>query len=417
MAAMTTITSRIFDLRIDQHTIKVPLDWNNPAGADIDVHAAVVTREGGEELPYLLFLQGGPGHEAPRALASPLSPPWLEQALKEYRVVMLDQRGTGNSTPVTDAILDLGTDAVAEHLTHLRADSIVRDAEAIREHLGAKTWSTLGQSFGGFTTLSYLSTNAASLDRVFITGGLSAIGRTPHEVYTATYDKLRTASLAYYRRFPKHRHAVRRLVDLAADGNIVLPDGERVSVSRLRSLGSLLGSDNGWQTLWTLLEKAPDTNAFRYDLAAALPYSGRNPLYYVFHESCYADGHATSWAADAAEPEDFRADPTLLTGEHTRREWVTTVPAFEPWREVAEKLAEFEWPKLYDAEAIADSGITGAAAVYINDLFVPYEFSMETAALMPGLKVWATTEHEHSGLRTGSVLQRLLDLGHDRALR
>lgn len=408
----------MFDLRIDNHTLTVPLNWSAPSDQrTIDIHASVITRDGGEDLPYLVFLQGGPGHEAPRALAAPFSPPWLETALGEYRVVMLDQRGTGKSTPVTDAILDRGTDAVVEHLQFLRADSIVRDAEAMREHLGAKTWNTLGQSFGGFTTLAYLSTDATSLDRVFITGGLSAVGRTPAQVYSSTYDKMRTASEGYYRRFPAHRDQMRRLIDLAGEGAITLPDGEVVSVSRIRSLGMLLGSDHGWQTLWALLEHDPDTNAFRHDLAAAMPYTGRNPLYYVFHESSYADGHPTRWAAEVVEPEDFLADPTLLTGEHVRRDWAETVPAFMPWRDVVHAMAEVPWPKVYDAEKIAASGVRGAASVYVNDLFVPYEYSMETAALLPGVKVWATTEHEHSGLRTGPVLKKLFDLGHDRAIR
>ncbi len=408
----------MFDLRIDEHTLTLPLDWTNPGdGRTIGVHASVVTRAGGENLPYLVFLQGGPGHEAPRPFAAPFNPPWLEAALKEYRVVLLDQRGTGKSTPVTDEILNRGTAEVVEYLQFLRADSIVRDAEAVREHLGAPTWNTLGQSFGGFTTLAYLSTHASSLDRVFITGGLSPVGRAPGEVYALTFEKLRTANSAYYRRFPGHRDAVRRLVDLAADGGIVLPDGEVVSVSRLRSLGMLLGSDHGWQTLWSLLDQDPATNAFRHDLAAAMPYTGRNPLYYVFHESSYADGHPTNWAAHSVEPEDFRNDPTLLTGEHVRPDWAETVPAFRPWRDVVHAIAEVDWPRVYDAAAIAESGVRGAAAVYLNDLYVPYEFSMETAALLPNVEIWATTEHEHSGLRTGPVLGRLIELGHGRAVR
>lgn len=415
---MTTTTRRMQDVTIDDHTVTVPLDWGNPGdGRTIDVHASVVTPDGGEKLPHLVFLQGGPGSEAPRVLRSPSSPPWLDAALQQYRVVMLDQRGTGRSTPVGDHDLERGTDAVVERLTHLRADSIVRDAEAVREHLGVSTWSTLGQSFGGFTTLAYLTTDATSLERIFITGGLSPVGRSADDVYSLTYDKLRTANLGYYRRFPGHRDAVRRLVGLAADGRIELPGGEVVSVSRLRSLGMLLGSDHGWQTLWSLLDQEPRTNAFRHDLADALAFRGRNPLYYVLHESSCADGVATRWAADRVEPEDFRADPTLLTGEHVRRDWAKTVPAFQPWREVAEKLADVEWPKLYDAETIAASGISGAAAVYYNDLFVPFEYSMDTAALMPGLSVRVTSEHEHSGLRTGDVLSQLIDLADGRTVR
>lgn len=414
----STTTHHMQDLTVENHTIDVPLVWGDPDdGRSIEVHACVVIREDGADLPYLVFLQGGPGSEAPRALASPTSPSWLGDALKHYRVVLLDQRGTGRSTPVRDEDLERGTDAVVEHLTHLRADAIVRDAEAMREHLGATTWNTLGQSFGGFTTMAYLSTDASSLDRAYFTGGLSGIGLPAEDVYALTYDKMRAATLRYYRRFPEHRDAVARLVDLAADGAIVLPDREVVSVSRIRSLGMLLGSDDGWQTLWSLLEQDPATNAFRHDLAAALPYRGRNPLYYVLHESSYADGVVTNWAAERAEPDDFLADPTLLTGEHVRREWAETVPAFQPWREVAEALAQVQWPRLYDAEAIAASGIRGAAAVYYNDVFVPVEHSLATAGLMPDVRVRITSEHEHSGLRTGQVLPRLIDLAQDRILR
>lgn len=420
MSTTTTTTTRrrLLDLTVDEHTLTLPLVWDDPRDTrTIDVFAAVVTREGGETLPYLVFLQGGPGHEAPRPFHSPSGPAWLDEALAHYRVVLLDQRGTGRSTPVSDGDLARGASAVADHLTHLRADAIVRDCEAVRAHLGAERWSVLGQSFGGFTTLAYLSTHAESLTDVFITGGLSAIGRHPDDVYALCYDKMRDASERYYRRFPAHRAVMRRLVDRAAAGEIVLPDGEVVSPSRLRSFGSALGTDAGWQTVWSLLELDPTTNAFRHDLAAAMPYGGRNPLYFAFHESSYADGHATRWSAERVEPDDFRDDVTLFTGEHVRREWTETVPAFRPWREVTLELAEFAWPRVYDAAAISSSGASGAAAVYVNDVYVPYEFSLETSRLLPGVHLWQTSEHEHNGLRSGGVLTRLIDLAHGRRIR
>ena len=415
---MSTVIRTLQDLTVEEHTLTVPLVWGDPADhRTIDIFARVVAREGGESLPYLVFLQGGPGHEAPRPFHSSTSPAWLDEALAHYRLLLLDQRGTGLSTPVGDHDLARGAEAVAEHLTHLRADAIVRDCEAMREHLGATTWSVLGQSFGGFTTLAYLSTDAASLEDVFITGGLSAVGRHPDDVYALCYDKMRDASERYYRRFPEHRDAMRRLVDLADAGGIVLPDGEVVSRSRLRSVGSALGTNDGWQTLWSILERDPSSNAFRYDLMHAMPYDGRNPLYFAFHESSYADGHATRWSAERTEPTDFRDDPTLFTGEHIRREWTETVPAFQPWRDVALHLAEFEWPSIYDAAAISASGATGAAAVYINDVYVPYEFSLETAKLLPGVQLWQTSEYEHNGLRSGPVLSHLIDLAQGRRVR
>jgi len=414
----TTRTRRMQDLTVEEHVLTVPLVWSDPADRrTIDVYAAVVSREGGEDLPHLVFLQGGPGHEAPRPFHSPAGPRWLDAALAHYRVVLLDQRGTGRSTPVGDDDLEHGAAATAERLTHLRADAIVRDAEALREHLGVSSWNLLGQSFGGFTTLAYLSAFAGSLDRVFITGGLSTVERSPDEVYALCYDKMRDASERYYRRFPAHRDRMRRLTDLAASGSIVLPDGEVVSPSRLRSIGSALGTNDGWQAIWSLLEQEPRSNAFRHDLQHAMPFGGRNPLYFVIHESSYANGHATRWSAERVEPADFAEDPSLFTGEHVRSEWTETVPAFQPWREVALELAEFPWPRLYDADAIAASGARGAAAVYVTDVYVPLEFSLETARLMPDLRLWVTSEHEHNGLRSGPVLERLIDLAHDRRVR
>ena len=85
--------------------------------------------------------------------------------------------------------------------------------------------------------------------------------------------------------------------------------------------------------------------------------------------------------------------------------------------ELADELAGFQWPALYDAEALRASKAQGAAAVYYNDLYVPVEFSMETARLLPGVRTWVTSEHEHNGLRAGDVLPRLIDLARDRRVR
>src|SRR5690606_23783102 len=101
-----------------------------------------------------------------------------------------------------------------------------------------------------------------------------------------------------------------------------------------------------------------------------------------------------------------------------RREWLDTVPGLLPWREVTLALAEVEWPRLYDAAAIEASGARGAAAVYVHDVYVPFEFSIETAGLLPGVRPWITSEHEHNGLRSSKdVLTRLIDLAHGRRVR
>jgi hypothetical protein len=46
------------------------------------------------------YLQGGPGFEAPRPTGDPKGPAWWNGPCEDFRVLMLDQRGTGRSSPV-----------------------------------------------------------------------------------------------------------------------------------------------------------------------------------------------------------------------------------------------------------------------------------------------------------------------------
>lgn len=80
----------------------------------------------------------------------------IARALNDYRVLMLNRRGTGRSTPVRP-LAGLTPAHQASDLSHFRADSIVHDAELIRRELVCEQWSVLGQSFGGFCLMAYLS--------------------------------------------------------------------------------------------------------------------------------------------------------------------------------------------------------------------------------------------------------------------
>lgn len=405
---MRTSVEHLPGLTLTSLTLERPLDHANPSAGTIDVFARIVTAEGGSDKPYLVFLQGGPGHEAPRP--TPDNPPWLKRALQEYQVVMLDQRGTGRSTPFGPAHQGTPTD-IAEYLTHLRADEIVNDCEAVREALGAQQWTVLGQSFGGFTTLHYLSVHPESLAGALLTGGLSAVQHPIEDVYATTWQIMIAKSEAYYRHFPGDRDRVRELMGLANDGQIALPNGDVVSPARLRTLGHKLGAQGGPETLHYLLELDHRSPGFAHDLAAALPFEGRNPLYAVIHESSYADGVRTRWAADRTMPDQVRDDVTLLAGEHLHRGLFAEASDLAPWAEVADLIAEHPWPQLYFPDALRQADVPVAAAVYAQDAYVPLEFSLETAALLPNCRTWVTSEYEHNGLRMGpAVIDHLLDL-------
>src|SRR5581483_8741662 len=112
-----------------------------------------------------------------------------------------DQRGTGRSSPV-GALEGLEPEQQAERLAQYRADSIVRDAELIRAQLGVDRWSILGQSFGGFCAMTYLSLAPEGLREAFITGGLAPIARPIDEIYVATYARTLDRCRRYYERYP-----------------------------------------------------------------------------------------------------------------------------------------------------------------------------------------------------------------------
>ena len=137
----------------------------------------------------------------------------------------------------------------------------------------------------------------------------------------------------------------------------------------------------------------------------------RNPIYATLHESSYADGVATRWSAARLMPVEVEAEG-LFSGEHIFPWMFEDYGWLRPHRQVAEILAEHEWPRLYDAEVLLTNEVPVAATIYVNDLYVERAFAEETAATVRGLKPWITNEYEHNGLRADGdrVLGRLIDL-------
>jgi pimeloyl-ACP methyl ester carboxylesterase len=408
-------TYHVPGLVLTEHELDVPLDHGRPDGERITVFAREVADPEGRDRPFLVFLQGGPGNEAPRPTRLPTSPPWLDRALRDYRVLMVDQRGTGRSTPI-GVLPGLSAQQQADHLRHFRADAIVADCELLRGALGVDRWSVLGQSFGGFCALHYLSTAAGSLAEVFFTGGVPPVGRPVDEVYAATYATMRERNRRYHATYPDDLARLRAVIDRCEAGEVRLPDGDAVTGRWFRQVGNVLGMSDGAAHLHYLLELDPGSPMFRHDLAGMLPFGGRNPLYAVVHEACYADGGATRWSAERTMPEDFREDRTLLTGEHVFPWTFEDDSRLAPLAGAAQILAEHDWPRLYDADVLRQVDVPCAAAVYAEDAYVDRVFSEETARLLPGMRTWVTNELEHNGLRADGerVLDRLIGMARGR---
>ena len=399
--------------RFTEREHSLPLDHARPDGPRISVFTREVAAPDGADRPYLVFLQGGPGFEAAR----PTSPPtgWMKRALLDYRVLLLDQRGTGRSTPVGSEIPGDSAQAQAEYLTHFRADSIVRDAERIRGELGVERWSVLGQSFGGFTSMTYLSIAPEGLREAFITGGLAPIGRPVDDVYGATYRRLIERNRRYYERYPDDQDRVREILGRLDGEDVRLPSGDRLTARRFRQLGLWLGDSAGFELLHHVIELPFRSPAFLHDAEDGVRFN-RNPMYATLHESSYADGVATRWSADRLLPAEVAAE-AYFTAEHVFPWMWEDYAALRPQRAAAELLAEHPWPALYDGERLRHNEVPVAATIYVNDLYVDRDFAEETAATIRGLRTWETDEFEHNGLRADGerVLGRLIDLVRGRA--
>lgn len=83
----------------------------------------------------VIFLHGGPGagcSEFDRCFFDP----------QHFRIILLDQRGSGRSRPVGD-------------LTDNNMSATTRDIEQLREHLGIERWHVFGGSYGSTISLYY----------------------------------------------------------------------------------------------------------------------------------------------------------------------------------------------------------------------------------------------------------------------
>ncbi len=260
--AVKTSVQKIPGLTLLGHYFDVPLDYEKPSGKRIAVFAREVRSTDNAEkddLPLLVFLQGGPGFQSPRPESGD---GWIKRALKDYRVLLLDQRGTGLSTPVTHQTLSEFPDVSSqvEYLKHFRADNIVRDCEFIRKSLAhGKKWTVLGQSYGGFCITTYLSLHPEGLQAAILTGGFAPLVDEPDDVYRACYTRLLEKNEEFYERFPEDAEIVSRVVKHLQSNDVQLPCGETLSARRFLQLGINFGfkcSGHSMNTIHYLLETA-----------------------------------------------------------------------------------------------------------------------------------------------------------------
>ena len=408
---------KYLEMIITDYNFSVPLDYSNKDGEKIVIFAREILREENKNksIPYLIFFQGGPGYESPRPI---IDSGWVKRASEDYKVLLLDQRGTGLSTPIVgDSLPNMSDAELANYLTFFRADNIVRDAEIIRDQLiGKNRWSLLGQSFGGFCAMHYLSFYPDSLDKVFITGGIPPLSAHPDDIYRATYKRVIEKNKLFYKTFPNAHTNVNKIANYLADNEVFLPNGDKLLVERFQQLGLNLGFSDGMATLNFLFERAFIDNKLSYPFLKnmlSLQTFDTNPIFTVLHEACYAQGFSTNWSAQRIlnEYPEFsinKKEKLIFLGEMLFPWMLDNYKMLKPFRRAANILADkSDWPILYDENNLRKNNVPIAAAVYTNDMYVDREFSMNLAKIIPNISVWETEIFEHNALRSNG--KKVLD--------
>ena len=423
---MRISTHRHPGLIVHSHRFQVPLNHSVPDGDKIAVFARELLPANKPDStdPYIVYLQGGPGF----ACRPPISKAgWIKQALKRYRVLLLDQRGTGQSTPVCDrTLIHLPPQEQASYLQFFRADSIVKDAEWIRRILlGEKEkWTIIGQSFGGFCAVHYLSAAPEGLAAVMITGGLPPLQGHADLVYQATSRRVVKRNERFYRRYPEDKALVQRIVSYLDDNEVTLPGGTKLTPRVFQQLGMRFGMSSAFEDIHYLLQTAflngpsgPELSyRFLRGMQNRLPFE-TNPIYAILHEAIYCQGEASKWSAHRVTNQlaDFQLhrQPLFFTGEMVYPWMFDDYVHLRPLAAAAHLIAQKnDWPMLYDMDVLRTNEVPCAAVVYYDDMYVERGFSMETADSIQNMRVWVTSEYDHNGLSVNGsgIFDHLSDL-------
>jgi proline iminopeptidase len=132
-------------------TLYDPIEpYNSGHLAVSNIHTLYYEQSGNPEGQPVVFLHGGPGGGLIPDYRRYFDP-------AAYRVVLFDQRGSGQSTPHANL-----EDNTTWHL--------VSDIERLREHLGIESWQVFGGSWGSTLALAYAQAHATRVRQLVLRG-------------------------------------------------------------------------------------------------------------------------------------------------------------------------------------------------------------------------------------------------------
>jgi len=171
-----------------------------------DIHKVYYEECGNKDGNPVIFLHGGPGGGC-----SPRDRTFFDP--KCYRIILMDQRGAGHSTPPAE---------LRENTTW----DLVEDIETLRKHLGIEKWVVFGGSWGSTLSLTYAQTYPERVKALILRGiftlrrrelvwfyqdGASIMFPDAWEKYVEPIPEVERADLmgAYYRRLTGDDEKVR----------------------------------------------------------------------------------------------------------------------------------------------------------------------------------------------------------------
>lgn len=184
--------------------------------------------------------------------------------------------------------------------------------------------------------MTYLSLIPHPPKICLFTGGIAPMLTPVDDVYLSLLERVKSRNYKFYDRYPGDILLVKRIITCLLEKPVTLPSGGLLTARRFLQVGiSLGGSPSAFASLHSLFASAfisedddEFTKSFLKQMDSLQPFDD-HPIYFLMHESIYADGPgksmSTNWSAYRAYQSDAELDhklschdftnPTFLFGE------------------------------------------------------------------------------------------------------
>lgn len=187
-------------------TFEVPENRADPSGRRIGLNVIVVPATSASQRhpdEAIAYLAGGPGGAAASDGTARWLPSMLAEAVVQHDVLLVDQRGTGDSNPLLCPLpLTLPSEPTADQvrawwvgclqgfdgdLRFYGTNDAVDDLDAVREALGYDGLHLYGGSYGVVAAQAYLARHGEHVRTAVLDSGV-ALGTRPFERWARSYQ-------------------------------------------------------------------------------------------------------------------------------------------------------------------------------------------------------------------------------------